>query len=168
MQGATPQSSPAWLVIHTRPKQEFRALQHLQNQSYTCYLPTLQTVKPIRGKITACSEPLFSRYIFIRVDPSACRITSLSSTRGVSKLLSFGGRLATVPDEMIEALQNTVPIVRMPFSPGDQVRVKEGPLAGLECIYQIPKGDERAIVLIDFLGRHQNLSIKIEQLQRLN
>lgn len=160
--------SDAWLVIHTRPKQEFRALQHLQNQSYTCYLPTVQAVKPLRGKLTACSEPLFSRYIFVRVNPSSCRITSLASTRGVSKLVSFGGRFATVPDEMIEALQKTAPVVRIPFSTGDPVRVKVGSLADLEGIYRLPRGDERAIVLINFLGRYQHISIKFEQLQRLN
>src|SRR5690606_34340784 len=107
--------SAAWLVIHTRPKQEFRALQHLQNQSYTCYLPTVQAIRPLRGKLTPCSEPLFFRYIFVRVNPSSCRITSLSSTRGVSKLVAFGGRFATVPDEMIDALRDSTPAVRIPF-----------------------------------------------------
>ena len=168
MQNEEQKGSAAWLVIHTRPKQEFRALQHLQNQSYTCYLPTVQAVKSFRGKLATCSEPLFSRYLFVRVNPSSCRITSLASTRGVSKLVAFGSRFATVPDEMIEALRDSTPLVRIPFSPGETVKVKAGPLAGLEGVYQLPDSEERAIVLINFLGRHQNLSIKLEQLQRLN
>lgn len=168
MEGERQDSQAAWYVVHTKPKQEFRALQHLQNQSYVCFLPTLQARKTVRGRLSLCMEPLFSRYIFVRLDPVTCRMASLASTRGVNKLLSFGGRFATVPEDVINALQQITLMRGSLFLPGERVQVTSGPLAGLEAIYQTPKGDDRAIVLIEFLSRKQNLSVKLDQLQKAN
>lgn len=166
MQVDTTAGHTAWHVVHTKPRQEFRALQHLENQSYVCFLPTIKAERALRGKFATHTEPLFSRYLFVKLNPATCRMTSISSTRGVNKLLSFGERFATVPDEMITALQQMPPVVQQSFSAGDHVVVTDGPLAGFEGIYQIPNGEERAIVLIEFLSRPQNLSIKLELLQK--
>jgi transcriptional antiterminator RfaH len=166
MQVNAQEERAAWHVVQTKPRQEFRALQHLQNQSYVCFLPAARTRKVVRGRFVHTTEPLFSRYLFIRINPAACRMTSLSSTRGVAKLVSFGGRFATVSDDVVEALQLMLRPALAPFAPGNHVVVRHGPLAGLEGIYQIPNGDERAIILIEFLSRPQNVSIKLAHLQK--
>lgn len=36
---------PSWYVVQTKPKQEFRALAQLENQQYTCFIPTLKWKK---------------------------------------------------------------------------------------------------------------------------
>ena len=166
MQVETKTDRSAWHVVHTKPRQEFRALQHLENQSYVCFLPTIKAEKAVRGKFGTHTEPLFSRYLFIKINPATCRMMPISSTRGVNKLVSFGARFATVPENMIEALQRMPPAVHQSLIAGDHVVVTDGPLAGFEGIYQIRNGEERAIVLIDFLSRPQNLSIKLKLLQK--
>jgi transcriptional antiterminator RfaH len=156
-----------WYVVQTKPKQEFRALEQLQNQNYDCFLPTLQINKIRRGKLVTDTEPLFSRYLFIRLDTVTVNWNPIRSTRGVSNLVAFGGRFATLPGTYIEALQSA-PESLPPdlFEPGDQVTITDGPFAGWEGLYQLPDGEARAFVLIELMRQPQKLSFALETLRK--
>jgi len=58
----------AWYVVHTKPRQEARALENLQNQGFNCFLPTMQVQKLRNQKVQTITEPMFSRYLFIQLD----------------------------------------------------------------------------------------------------
>ena len=47
----TPTGEGAWYAVHTKPKQENRALENLQNQGFECFLPLLEIEKVRRGKV---------------------------------------------------------------------------------------------------------------------
>ena len=158
---------PAWHLLQTKPRQEFRALQQLQNQGYTCFLPTLQIEKLVRGKPETCTEPLFSRYLFIELSAETRNWAPIRSTRGVSKLVTFGNRFATLPDACIEALQSVpgqAPL-RL-FEPGERVTIIQGPFAGLEGIYQLTDGEARAMVLINLMNQPQKLKFAVDALRK--
>ncbi|MGH8808953.1 MAG: transcription/translation regulatory transformer protein RfaH [Noviherbaspirillum sp.] len=157
----------SWFLVQTKPRQEFRALQQLENQSYTCFLPTLQMERLVRGKLETAIEPLFTRYLFIRLDSAASRWAPIRSTRGVSKLVAIGGRYATLPDACVAALRQ-VPeeAPRRLFDPGDRVAITRGPFAGLEGIYQLPDGEARALVLIELMNQPQKLKFAVEMLRK--
>lgn len=158
----------AWYVVQTKPRQEFRALEQLQNQRYTCFLPTLQTERVRSGKVIACLEPLFTGYLFIRLDSVSCNWSPIRSTRGVSKLLAFGGRYATLPDGCVDALQHASRLRhRQPFAPGERVAIASGPFAGLEGIYQLPDGEARALVLVELMSQPQRLALAVEMLRKV-
>ena len=55
-----------WYAVHSRPKQEIRALENLQNQGFETWLPMLTIEKLRRGRLAEVTEPMFSRYLFIR------------------------------------------------------------------------------------------------------
>ena len=156
-----------WYVVHTKPRQEFRALEQLQNQQYICFLPTLRAEKIRRGKVEEVLSPLFSRYLFVQLDMVATNWAPLRSTRGVSTLVAFGGRFATLPNASIDALK-TVPdqIVVPLFNRGDKVAITGGALAGLEGVFQMADGDARAMVLIEILSREQRIKVDINALQK--
>jgi transcriptional antiterminator RfaH len=157
----------AWYLVQTKSRQEFRALQQLENQGYTCFLPTLKVEKLVRGKLEATVEPLFSRYLFIRLDSIASRWAPIRSTRGVSNLVSLGGRYATLPDLCIEALKDEPEMApRRLFNPGERVSIVRGPFAGLEGIYQLSDGDSRALVLIELMNQPQKLKLAVEMLRK--
>lgn len=163
---AIPQSD-AWYLVQTKPRQEFRALQQLQNQGFTCFLPTLQIEKVIRARLTVCVEPLFSRYLFIRQDAEGRNWSVIRNTRGVSKLVAFGGRFATLPYVCIEALQRAQgDACKRLFDPGERVKITQGPFAGLEGLYQLSDGEARALVLIELMNKPQKLKIAVERLQK--
>ena len=157
----------AWHLLQTKPRQEFRALSHLENQGFVCFLPTLLVERIARGKTTMSAEPLFSRYLFIRLAANVGHWSAIRSTRGVSKLVSFGGRFSTLPDICVEALQKAQQDApQRLFNPGERVTITDGPFAGLEGIYKMSDGEARALVLIDLMNQPQKLKFAIEVLRK--
>jgi transcriptional antiterminator RfaH len=162
-----PLSKTAWYVVQTKPRQESRALEQLQNQGYTCFLPTLKIEKVRRGELGLCAEPLFARYLFIQLDTVTSNWSPIRSTRGVSNLVAFGGRFPTLPDAWVEALQSAPQVIHQRlFEPGERVTVTSGPFAGLEGIYQMADGEARAMVLIELMSKPQRLTFAADLLRK--
>ena len=161
-----------WYVIHSKPKQESRALLNLERQGFNCFLPTIPKKRVKHKAFEIIQEPLFSRYLFIELDTtlSGKSWTPIRSTLGVSKLVTFGTEPARVNPVLIELLkeqENTLaqsPIAQ--YQPGDIVRIKEGPFKGLEAVYQMDDGEMRALVLIELLQKPTRLQIEIGSLQK--
>jgi transcriptional antiterminator RfaH len=164
MQPNTAPDTTAWYLIHTKPRQEHIALTNLERQGYTCYLPQLRVEKIRRRKAEVVSEPMFARYLFVRLDTgdSGPSWAPIRSTLGVSQLVRFGTRPAKVDDTLIDLLrsreqaQPTTPL----FNPGDTVVITEGPFAGLEAAYQMADAEQRAMVLLHILS--QPVPVKID------
>ena len=162
----TETNNTAWYVVHTKPRQEGRALENLQNQGFTCYLPTMQVQKLRNQRVQVVTEPMFSRYLFIQLDDQSQNWGPIRSTLGVSKLVSFGPKPAKVPTEFITFLKEapSETLERM-FAPGDSVQVASGPLQGLEGKYIAHDGETRAFVLVDLLGQPQKLRMAVDSLR---
>ncbi len=164
----------SWYLLHTRPRQEKVAHQNLMQQGYENVLPLLTTEKVQRGRIVITEEPLFPRYLFVRLeqDMSGKSWAPLRSTRGVSRLVTFGNQPAQVEDTMVEALQARSTFQKQHpqrlFSLGDAVTIDAGPFKGLEAIYQMTDGEHRALVLIELLCKPTTLRISPVHLSRTN
>ncbi len=154
-----------WYLIHTKPRQESCALINLEQQGYQCYLPTLRSEKMRQGALVLADEPLFPRYLFIRLglEESDKSWAPIRSTRGVSKLVSFGARPARIDDCLIDLLKSQEKAMQcspeLLFKPGERVCLVEGPFAGLEGIYQIAEGERRVMVLIELLSKPITIGI---------
>ncbi len=162
-----------WYLIHTKPRQERTALDHLERQGYSCYLPLLPCEQRRAGGIVVAQEALFPRYLFIALEQSAEAKSwgPIRSTRGVSRLVSFGAQPARVDTRLVEALRQREAArqndpVRL-FASGDRVGFSDGAFAGLEAVYQNPDGESRALVLIELLSRPQRVRVDSARLYRL-
>lgn len=155
-----------WFAICCKPRQELIAQENLLRQGYHVYLPRIQVRKRRRGKWIDAIEVFFPRYIFIRVDIAQRSISPIRSTRGVVGIVRFGGQPAVVPDEVINTLlqrenpdsglhQDNRPL----FCAGEPVKLVEGPLAGMEGIFAQEDGEERAIVLLELLGKTNKIRV---------
>ena len=154
-----------WFVVHTKPRQEQRALENLQRQGFEAWLPMLTVEKLRRGRIEKVVEPMFSRYLFIELDKVTSNWSPIRSTMGVSKLVTFGNQPAAVPPEIVDALRAApTPNVPRYFSTGDAVRFVDGPLSGLEGLFEAPDGEARAMIFINLLSRPQVVSVDLKQL----
>jgi len=148
-----------WHLVHTKPRQEKCALGNLHRQGYRCHLPTIPSEKFRQGLLTVADDPLFPRYLFIRLGQgdSAKSWTPIRLTKGVSRLVSFGIDPARVDDGLIELLRTQGASVQTEperlFKQGERVRLTEAPFAGIEGIYQIADGERRVMVLIEILSR---------------
>ena len=155
-----------WYLIHTKPRAERRAEENLTRQGYKCFLPLFAAEKLHRGKRTVVFLPLFARYLFLQLSAQqdGHNWGPIRSTLGVSRIVSFGSEPAKLSDGLIEVLQKqTFALQDHPqalFEPHQQVIITKGPYNGLSAIYQMPDGERRAMVLIDFL--HKQVPLKVD------
>ncbi len=154
-----------WYLVHTKPKQEQRALENLERQGYPCYLPTIFAEKIRRKLVITEAEPLFPRYLFIKLGlgDRAKSWAPIHSTTGVSRLVSFGLEPTKVADGLIDFLKSqkisTKDEPKRLFKPGETVHLTDAPFCGIEGIYQMASGEHRAMVLIELLSKP--LAIKV-------
>lgn len=155
----------AWYLLHCKAKQEERARLNIENQGYLTCLLLIKRHKTLRGKRVERIEPLFPNYIFIQLDSTTANFNAIRSTRGVNGFVRFGGMPTTVPTGVMDSLlelehtsaqQLTAPLV---LSAGQNVRITEGPFAGLQAIYDMPKGEERCLVFLNMLGQQQRIEL---------
>lgn len=156
-----------WYLVYTKPREEFRALENLMNQGYTCFLPTVLVNRLERVSTGEVEVPLFSRYLFIHLSLTNSLWQSIRSTRGVSRLVSFGGRFTRAPDELINILRRAPKQLQRPFEPGERVVIRRGPFAGIDGILQETDGEHRALLLIELLGKPQQLLFATAILERV-
>jgi transcriptional antiterminator RfaH len=164
-----------WYAVQTKPRQELTAEQNLQRQGFATYLPRIRLRKRKRNNWVDAVEPLFPRYLFIQVDPDQDSLAPVRSTLGVACLVRFGHLLRPVPDAVIYYLRQLEdPETQQrqadawPHQPGDTLEVLEGPFASLTGIYQMPLGEDRALLLIELLGRSNSVAVDKDALATPN
>lgn len=163
------QLTPLWFAVRTKPRRETLAKENLQRQDFETYLPLIKLKKRKRNKWTNVIEPLFPCYAFVHVDPDQTNLAPIRSTLGVTGLVRFGNALIPVPDNIIEFLKQTespttgLHDANKPlFQKGDKVEIMDGPFAGIEGIFQMQKGEDRVMILIELLGRQNKVAVELD------
>ncbi len=150
-----------WYVLQSRPRQERRALENLKNQGFECLLPLYSRERLRRGKREQVDEPLFPRYLFVHLDQITSNWYALRNTYGVTNIVRFGDTPAEIGDEIVARFAQCDPADRHLFKSGDTVNIASGPFAGLEGIYDQDDGEQRVIILLDFMSKQQRLSLPV-------
>lgn len=155
-------SSGNWCAVHTRHQHEKSVASLLSRQGFQVFLPTYGSVRRWSDRKKQITLPLFPGYVFL-VDEAQRRLKVLS-TPGVHAILTTGKVPAVIPSEEIAAIRRVVesPMRIEPhrlLKSGDAVRIKSGPLAGLEGIVSREKGVFRVVLSIKLLGRSAAVEI---------
>ena len=120
----------------------------------------------------AVIEPIFPRYLFIRLNDETDNWGPIRSTKGVVNLVRFGGYPARVPENLVTALRDREDQTGAQMLPepeledGDRVRIVEGLLAGYEAIFQARTGKERVRLLLDVAGQCAQVEMQVGQIER--
>lgn len=151
-------SDGAWYLIHTHPRQERKALENIERQGYGAFLPLMRSRKRCKGRLADVVEPMFPRYLFVRLNTTTDNWRPLHSTLGVSALVRFGVEPARVPPKLVELLRDRAGddgIRNMPVSElnvGERVRIAAGPFEGFEGVLHAKSGRERVVLLLNLVG----------------
>ena len=164
----TEHGAKAWYLVQCKARQDERAEQHLQRQGYTCFRSTCKRERLLKGERRIISESLFPGYLFIQMSLQDSW-SPLHSTRGVSRIVAFGGHPLPISDALVSELQKRdhYPLVTTLLKPGDHVRINEGPFAELEAVFLAMAGDERVILLMSLLHRMQQISLPLAGVSKL-
>ncbi len=165
---------PNWFAVVSKPRQEQIALENLQRQGFECFLPMAENPYQRRSKKQQrIIEPLFPRYLFLKAIASHQNLAPVRSTTGVLGMVRFGIELAVVPEAVINAIKASleedtglIKIKPVAIKAGDKVRVFDGPLAGISCVVEETKSENRALILMELLGRPTKVEVETIRLQR--
>ncbi len=158
----------AWYLLQCKPRQDARAVVNLQNQNYRLFCPQITRMRTVGSAQTAQSEPLFPGYLFINL-AAEDNWAALRSTRGVSRLVSFDNKPAQVSNAIIAGLQARCrrPVAPKLPTPGDSVRITQGPLEMLEGIFLAMDGQQRVVILMQLLSRQQQVHLPLQHIEVL-
>ena len=157
--------------MHTKARQELLVASMLEaTHRLTVYLPQARQQRGAHFVQAA----LFPGYLFVQVDLTSLPASQIDNTPGAIRLVAFGGQPQTLPDETVESLQQRVAeldeqggLPRHPFRPGDSVRFTDGPLRGLEGVFQGPmRPAQRVRVLMQFLGSLHEMEVDADDLEK--
>jgi transcriptional antiterminator RfaH len=144
-----------WYVLRTKPKREEAVTTRLLCAPDTeVFFPRL--VESTRLLATRCARvaPMFPSYLFIKVDVER-KGREVRYLPGVKDFLRSDGAPEPVSEEIIWTLRERVgpagvyhPPPHRP-EPGDRLRIEDGPLRGLDVIFERElSGSERVAVLL--------------------
>jgi transcriptional antiterminator RfaH len=149
----------AWYCARTKPKHEHIAAAGLARRlRLEVFHPRIRLERATRRGVVRIVEPLFPGYVFVRC-PVPDALEEVRYVSGVSGLVSFGQRAATVPDPVIDELkrcfQSGDPMsVEDRLCPGAEVTVAEGSFLGSRgIVVRVLSARQRVQILLDFLGR---------------
>ena len=150
-----------WYLVQCKPRQDERAEENLLRQGYECSRPACRRERLLRGQMQHVQESLFPGYLFIHM-PQGANWAPLRSTRGVARVVAFGGRPLAVSHELVAQLQDRAENhIITTLSPGDKVTILDQGFAGIESIFITMDGEERVILLINLMNRQQQISLPL-------
>jgi transcription antitermination factor NusG len=159
-----------WHALFTRFQHEKSVAFALSNKSHEVYLPLYRSVRRWQDRDKQLMFPLFPCYVFIRAGMD--RQLQILTTPGVVHIVGWGGSPAIVPQTQLDAVRQIIEScltveTHTYLQSGDRVRVKTGPLMGLEGILTRKKGLARLVVSLEMLGRAAAVEIDVLNVERI-
>jgi transcription antitermination factor NusG len=159
---------PQWYATYTRSRHEKRVAEQLERKHVDYFLPSYQAVRQWKNGKARVEFPLFPGYIFVRI-PLKERLQVLE-VPGVVRLVGFNGLPAPLPQADIEimrdALRKGIDAAPHPYlTVGARVRIKHGPLQGLQGILLRKKGTPRVVVSVELIMRAIAIDIDITDIE---
>ena len=164
--------SAQWYAVQTISGQEPKALLNLQRQSYKAFFPAFSRQVRHARRTSWKRQALFPGYLFVELDLTRDRWYPINSTYGVSRIVSFGSRPASLPDGLVESLveaSDEAGQIRLAETlvSGDQVRVLFGTFADWIGEVASLSDRDRVIVLLDMLSRKVPVTFERGQLLKI-
>jgi transcription antitermination factor NusG len=161
----------AWYVLYTRHQHEKTVAQILVGKGFETFLPLYESVHRWKDRSKCLSLPLFPCYVFLKGGIE--RRLDIMTTPGIHALVSNAGQPAVVPSTEIEAIRRVAEsgarVEPHPFLKcGDRMRIKSGPLAGIEGILVKKKNIYRLVLSVEMLGKAAAVEIDAFLVERLN
>ena len=149
-----PVSETRWYVAHTRPRREKKLVEYCQRQGFAVTLPCFDSVHKYRGKTVTFKKPLFPGYVFLELLPQ--QASAVKQNEHLANLLevfdqeTFWRQLR----DILLALQTNVGVRLAPsIGEGMRVRIKGGPLQGIEGWVEQRHGMSTVLLRLDFISQ---------------
>lgn len=158
---------PTWHVIHTRPRCEKKLAAYCERERIDYSLPLYRSVKRYRGKKVVFLKPLFPNYVFLRFSDSEENVT-LRRNKHVARILpvldqqEFDRQL----NDILRALEFNVEVRLAPrIGVGMRVKIRSGPLRGMDGWVEQRSGTMEVLLRLDFIGQAAAVKVSADELE---
>jgi len=167
---AAPPQTQHWFTVYTCANHEKTVAKCFDARSVEHFLPTYTSVARWKDRRVKLDLPLFPGYLFVRLQ--AGERLRVVEVPGVVRLVGFNGQPYPVPDVEIESLrtgiQNALRFMPHPYlNVGSRIRVKHGPLEGIEGILLRRKNVYRIVVSLHVIARSAAVEIDAADVERI-
>lgn len=167
---AVPPRGRRWWCLHTKPRQEKAVARDLRARAVAYFLPQVaREDRTPQGRKTRSILPLFTSYLFLLGDDGE-RVEALRGNR-LANILDVPNQADLAHDlrQIHQMIASGLPIVPEPTLPvGSHVRIKSGPLAGIEGkVIKRGNGDQ-FVAIVQFLGRGAAVDLEDWQVEPLD
>jgi len=145
-----------WYALYVNARHEKVVERQLEERRIETFLPLYRSWRRWKDRRKQVELALIPSYVFVRIqEEDKLRVLKVP---GVVNVVSFNGRMASLPEREIDALRNALenqiyaepcPYLRV----GRKVRVVRGPMEGAEGILARKKEKCRMVISVDVLMR---------------
>jgi transcription termination/antitermination protein NusG len=159
-------SDSQWFAVWTRSRQEKSAATMLAALGVPHFLPLKSEVHQWSDRKQAVTVPLFTGYLFVRIDLAKDSRLRVLNTSGVAGFVGNQSGPSPIPDHQIEdirtVLETRVECTVIPLlNEGDRVRVLRGPLAGIEGRLVRSNSSSRLSISIETI--HKSMLVNVSR-----
>jgi len=161
-----------WYAVWTRSRQEKAAAGMLSRLGVRHYLPLKSELRQWSDRRQTLEVPLFSGYLFVRVNPLMDSRLQVLKVPGVVSFVGNQSGPLPIPDKEIEDIQTVLAAgvncsVQPSLKEGDRVRVVRGALAGVEGTLVRANLESRLLISIEMIRQSLAVSISPEDVECL-
>lgn len=153
-------------MAHTRPRCEKKLSEFCERAGVTATLPLYRSVKKYRGKTVVFEKPLFPGYVFLRMPPEARQ--GVLQSDYVANLLDvpIQDEFELQLEAILQALTTEYEVRLAPtIQPGCRVRIRTGPLRGLEGFVEHRRGSVEVHLRLAFIGQAAAVRMDADMLE---
>ncbi|MBC8095009.1 MAG: hypothetical protein H7Y43_04280 [Akkermansiaceae bacterium] len=155
-----------WFVAHTKPRREKKLVEHCERQGFAVTLPCFKSAHKYRGKSVVFQKPLFPGYVFLQLHPH--ETSSVRQNDHVANLLDVFDQatFARQLGEILVALESDLEVRLAPnIETGTRVRIRSGPLQGIEGLVESRRGRTTVILRLDFINQAAAVTMDADLLE---
>jgi transcription antitermination factor NusG len=159
-----------WYALSLRSRYEKKSYELLCEKGVDAYLPLIEEVHVWSDRKKKVLEPLFRGYMFVRTDLR--NRVEILLTDGVVRFVSIGNHLTAIPENQMEwvrlASREPSKVRREPYlTMGERVRVKEGPLQGVEGVIVRVKASCRIVLAVGCVAQAFSVDVAPEAVEKI-
>jgi transcription antitermination factor NusG len=155
-----------WFVAHTRPRREKKMVDYCEREGIAVSLPCYRSAHKYRGKSVVFQKPLFPGYVFLQL--RAPEIPVVRQNDHVANLLEVFDQptFARQLHEILRALESGLEVRLAPtMESGTRVRIRSGPLQGIEGLVESREGQATVILRLDFINQAAAVKLTASELE---
>jgi len=172
-----PEEEARWYVVHTYSGYENKVKANIekiienrsmQDQIHEVVVPVTDSIEIKNGVKKTVSRKIFPGYVLLKMFMNDDTWYVVRNTRGVTSFVGPGSKPVPLSEDEIKFMGINVNQDMIEFTPGDSVKVTDGPFEGsIGIIKEVNTNKHSAIVKLSIFGRETPVELSFTQIHIL-